>query len=133
MWEHAPSPWERAATPHDEGVGVMSLDRCSLLVVDDEPYLLPTLKALLSGEFDVRTAGSADEAQALLEARPADLLLTDQRMPRRTGVQLLEWAREHCPRTIRLLMTGFSELEDAVEAINRGQVYHYLMKPWRSE
>jgi diguanylate cyclase len=133
MWEHAPSPWERAATPHDEGVGVMSLDRCSLLVVDDEPYLLPTLKALLSEEFDVRTAGSADEAQALLQERPADLLLTDQRMPRRTGVQLLEWAREHCPQTIRLLMTGFSELEDAVEAINRGQVYHYLMKPWRSE
>ena len=111
----------------------MSADRCSLLVVDDEPYLLPTLKALLAGDFEVRTAGGPDEAQALMEERPADILLTDQRMPRRTGVQLLEWAREHCPRTIRLLMTGYSELDDAVEAINRGHVYHYLLKPWRTE
>jgi diguanylate cyclase len=60
-------------------------------------------------------------------------LLTDQRIPRRTGTVLLEWAREHSPRTIRLLMTGFSELEDAVEAINRGHVYHYLLKPWRNQ
>jgi diguanylate cyclase (GGDEF)-like protein len=107
--------------------------RCSLLVVDDEPYLLPTLQALLSADFEVKTAGSADEAQALLEERAADILLTDQRMPRRTGVQLLEWVREHAPRTIRLLMTGYSELDDAVEAINRGHVYHYLLKPWRTE
>ena len=78
-------------------------------------------------------AGSADEAQALLEERLADILLTNQRMPRRTGVQLLEWVREHVPRTIRLLMTGYSELDDAVEAINRGHVHHYLLKPWRTE
>ena len=60
-------------------------------------------------------------------------MLTDQQMPRRTGVQLLEWVREHSPRTVRLLMTGYAELEDAVEAINRGHVYHYLLKPWRTE
>src|SRR5207253_2072072 len=106
--------------------------RPSVLVVDDEAYLLPTLKALLEQEFEVCTAGSADEAQALLESRAFDVLLTDQRMPRRTGVQLLEWARQRRPRTVRLLMTGFSELDDAVEAINRGQVYGYLLKPWRA-
>src|SRR5262249_30673980 len=54
-------------------------------------------------------------------------------MPRMTGVQLLEWVRQHSPKTVRLLMTGYAELEDAVEAINRGQVYHYLLKPWRTE
>src|SRR5437588_7656685 len=54
-------------------------------------------------------------------------------MPRRTGVQLLEWVRQHYPRTVRLLMTGYADLEDAVDAINRGNVYHYLMKPWRTE
>src|SRR5262245_63649873 len=54
-------------------------------------------------------------------------------MPRTSGVQLLEWVREHHPKTVRLLMTGFAELEEAVEAINRGQVFRYLFKPWRAE
>jgi diguanylate cyclase (GGDEF)-like protein len=111
----------------------MSADRCTVLVVDDEPYLLPTLRALLEPDFDVLTAESADEAEKVLAARPIDILLTDQRMPRKSGVQLLEWAREHAPRTVRLLMTGYSELDDAVEAINRGHVYYYLLKPWRTE
>jgi diguanylate cyclase (GGDEF)-like protein len=54
-------------------------------------------------------------------------------MPHLTGVQLLAWVRQHSPKTVRLLMTGYGELEDAVEAINRGQVYRYLFKPWRPE
>src|SRR5262249_36483727 len=82
--------------------------RPSAVVVDDGAYLLPTREALLERDFGVCTAGSADGAQALLESRPFDVLLTDQRMPRRTGVQLLEWARAHRPRTVRLLMTGYS-------------------------
>jgi diguanylate cyclase (GGDEF)-like protein len=110
----------------------MSADRCSVLLVDDEPYILPTLKALLDGEFEVLTASSADAAQQVMESRGVDILLTDQRMPRRSGTELLQWARQHAPRTIRLLMTGYSELDDAVEAINRGQVYYYLLKPWRT-
>ncbi len=111
----------------------MSADRCTVLVVDDEPYILPTLKALLAEEFDVVVAPGAEQAQQVMQERPVDILLTDQKMPRRTGIQLLEWARQHSPETIRLLMTGYSELEDAVEAINRGHVYYYLLKPWRTE
>jgi diguanylate cyclase (GGDEF)-like protein len=102
-------------------------------VVDDEPYLLPTLEALLSGEFEVVTAGSPSDAQELLNSRRIDIILTDQRMPQMTGVQLLQWVRQHNPHTIGLLMTGYAELEDAVEAINRGHVYYYLLKPWRTE
>src|SRR5207248_4872445 len=94
---------------------------------------LPTLAALLADDFEVLTADSADAAEEVFRARPVDLVLTDQRMPRRTGVQLLEWVRQHSPRTVRLLMTGYAELEDAVEAINRGHVYYYLLKPWRLE
>jgi diguanylate cyclase (GGDEF)-like protein len=104
-----------------------------VLVVDDEPYILPTLSALLASMFEVLTADSADAAQQVFATRDVDIILTDQRMPRMTGTQLLEWVREHSPKTVRLLMTGFAELEDAVEAINRGQVYHYLLKPWRAE
>lgn len=111
----------------------VSTRKCSLLVVDDEPYILPTLSALLAGSFDVITADSAEAAQQVFAAREVNLVLTDQRMPRMTGTQLLEWVREHSPKTVRLLMTGYAELEDAVEAINRGQVYHYLLKPWRTE
>lgn len=106
---------------------------CTLLIVDDEPYLLPTLTRLLEKDFQVLTADSADAAQNLFKDHSIDIILTDQRMPRRTGTQLLEWVRAHSPQTVRILMTGFSELDDAVEAINRGQVYHYLHKPWRAE
>jgi diguanylate cyclase len=109
------------------------LHRCSLLVVDDEEYVLKTMVKLLESEYDVVAASDADEAEAVMSSRAIDVLLTDQRMPRKTGVQLLEWAKEHTPRTIRLLMTGYSELDDAVEAINRGHVYHYLLKPWHTE
>jgi diguanylate cyclase (GGDEF)-like protein len=104
-----------------------------LLVVDDEPYILPPLKALLAPEYEVYTAESADAAEDVFHHHPVDLILTDQNMPRRTGVQLLEWVRLYHPRTVRLLMTGYADLEDAVEAINRGHVYHYLLKPWRTE
>ncbi len=104
-----------------------------MLIVDDEAYILPTLRALLRDDFDVLTAGSADEAEAILRARTIHVLLTDQRMPHRTGIQLLEWAREYSPETVRLLMTGYSELDEAVDAINRGHIYYYLMKPWRTQ
>lgn len=107
--------------------------KCRLLVVDDEPYILPTLAALLADSFEVRTADSADAAEEAFRRGPVDIILTDQKMPRRTGIQLLEWVREHSPNTVRLLMTGYAELEDAVDAINRGHVYYYLLKPWRTE
>ncbi|HEY7423229.1 MAG TPA: diguanylate cyclase [Gemmataceae bacterium] len=107
--------------------------KCSLLVVDDELYILPTLTALLGVEFDVLAADSVEAAQDVFARQPIDLILTDQKMPRQTGIQLLEWVHEHHPRTVRLLMTGYAELEDAVNAINRGHVYYYLLKPWRTE
>jgi diguanylate cyclase (GGDEF)-like protein len=107
--------------------------KCSLLVVDDEAYILGTLSSLLSAEFDVVTAGSAEAAQACFAERTFDLILTDQKMPHQTGVQLLEWVRQHHPSTIRLLITGFAELEEAVDAINRGQVFRYLFKPFHTE
>jgi diguanylate cyclase (GGDEF)-like protein len=119
-----------------EELGVLGFDFVtprSLLVVDDEPHIVRTLSALLGKAFDVLTADSAEAAQQAFAARDIDLVLTDQRMPRMTGTQLLEWVREHSPKTVRLLMTGYAEVEDAVEAINRGQVYHYLLKPWRTE
>jgi len=111
----------------------VSKDKCSLLVVDDEPYILPTLAALLANDFQVLTADCAEAAQSVFAKQEVQIILTDQKMPQVTGVQLLEWVRVNHPKTIRLLMTGYAELDDAVEAINRGQVYYYLLKPWRTE
>jgi diguanylate cyclase (GGDEF)-like protein len=104
--------------------------KCSVLVVDDEPEVLSSLAKLLSPEFDVFIAESAEAAQVSFGYRPIDIILTDQRMPRQTGVELLEWVRQHHPRTTRLLMTGSVEFNDAVDAINRGRVYHFIAKPW---
>jgi diguanylate cyclase (GGDEF)-like protein len=111
----------------------VSLSKRSLLIVDDEPYILPTLVALLSPYYEVLTADSSDAAEKVFHKRSIDMIITDQKMPRGTGIQLLEWVRQFSPHTIRLLMTGYAELEDAIEAINRGHVYYYLLKPWRTE
>src|SRR5436190_6218805 len=105
--------------------------KCSLLLVDDEPSILDTLKILLSSEYDVLTADSADAAQQYFATREIDLILSDQKMPRVSGVQLLEWVKQHSPRTIRLMMTGFADLEETISAINRSQVFRFLLKPWQ--
>src|SRR5262249_5067761 len=88
--------------------------RCSLLVVDDEPYILDTLSRLLEKEFEVLTAPSADAAQKICEARHVHLILADQKMPGRTGVEFLEWVKKQSPKTIRLMMTGFTDFEASV-------------------
>lgn len=106
---------------------------CSLLIVDDEPSILPSLTALLAAEYEIYTATSAETAHALFAQHPIDLILTDQKMPEQSGIELLEWVRTNHPRTVRMLMTGYAELDDAVDAINRGQVYYYLLKPWRTD
>ena len=112
---------------------VVIRQKCSLLVVDDEPYIVSTLAALLANEFEVFTADSGETARQQFQSHNIDLILSDQKMPRMSGVQLLEWVRSNHPKTVRLLMTGFAELEEAVEAINRGQVYRYISKPWQTE
>ena len=111
----------------------MSRYKCSLLVVDDEPSILDTLKLFLNPEFEVITADCADAAQKHFASRDIDIILTDQKMPRVTGVQLLEWVKEHHPKTIRLMMTGFAELEETISAINKSQVFRFLLKPWQSD
>jgi diguanylate cyclase (GGDEF)-like protein len=111
----------------------LSKDKCSILVVDDEPYILATLATLLDSEFRVLTANSAPAAREIFAQNQVDLILSDQRMPRETGVELLEWVHRHHPQTVRLLMTGFAELEEAVEAINRARIFRYIFKPWKTE
>jgi diguanylate cyclase len=107
--------------------------RCTLLLVDDEPYVLDALVPLLSKDFDVATANSADAAQKVLGQREVHIVLADQKMPGKTGVELLEWVRSHYPKIIRLMLTGYADFEETVKAINRGQIFRIILKPWRTE
>src|SRR5262249_6495175 len=107
--------------------------RCRVLVVDDEPALLGLFELALGQDFEVLTAGSARAAEVLLVSQDVHILLTDLRMPGRSGIDLLEWAQQRTPRTIRLLMSGDGDMDDTVEAINRGQVYSFISKPYRTD
>jgi diguanylate cyclase len=107
--------------------------KCSILAVDDEPLVLATLQKTLAHEFEVLTAPSAEAALALLANRSVDLILSDQKLPGMSGVQLLAHVKRHAPHTVRLLMTGLARFEDAVEAINTGHVSRFLVKPWNRD
>jgi diguanylate cyclase (GGDEF)-like protein len=106
-----------------------NVSRCSVLLVDDEPSILLLFRGALAEDFDVLIARDGREAQATFGRRPIDIVLTDQGMPGMTGVQLLEWVLANHPRTQRLLWSGRGEFDEAVDAINRGQVLRYLAKP----
>jgi diguanylate cyclase (GGDEF)-like protein len=106
--------------------------KCTLLVVDDEPFILQTLAALASKDFEVLTASTAQQASEFVASREIDIILTDQMMPGMSGVQLLAWVRENSPHTVRLMMTGLARLEDAVAAINCAEVHRFIFKPWQA-
>jgi response regulator RpfG family c-di-GMP phosphodiesterase len=102
----------------------------SILLVDDEPEILFSLRGLLRKEFDLYTAESGVEALEVLRRRPVDVIMTDQRMPQMTGVELLRRAQGDCPEAIRIVFTGYADLKAVIDAINLGQIHRYLTKPW---
>jgi diguanylate cyclase (GGDEF)-like protein len=123
----------RAALDPGAAIQAPRPSKRTLLVVDDKGYVSAGIIATLQDEYIIFTATSADEAERLFEQHPIDIILTDQKMPGRLGVELLEWVRSNSPRTVRLLMTAFAEYDDLVDAINRGKIYYLLCKPWQSE
>lgn len=101
-----------------------------VLYVDDEENNLQAFKASFRRYFKIFTAISADEAKKILLENEIHVLITDQRMPGTLGTELLAQAVNDYPDQIRILLTGFSDIEAIKDAINRGQIYHYLQKPW---
>jgi putative nucleotidyltransferase with HDIG domain len=104
-----------------------------IMVVDDEPANLRLLERLFRRDYQVVTASSGAEALRLLEQHDVALLITDQRMPGMTGIELLGHAAALRPHMVRIILTGYTDVEALVEAINCGQVYRYLTKPWNNE
>ncbi len=105
----------------------------NVLYVDDEDNNLIAFKAAFRRDFTVFTAISASEGQKILAENEIHVLITDQRMPGTLGTELLAQAVKEYPDQIRILLTGFSDIEAIKDAINRGQIYHYLQKPWNNE
>lgn len=102
----------------------------NVLYVDDEENNLQAFKASFRRTFNVFTAISAEEGKKILQQHEIHVLITDQRMPGTLGTELLAQAVKEYPDQIRILLTGFSDIEAIKDAINRGQIYHYLQKPW---
>jgi response regulator RpfG family c-di-GMP phosphodiesterase len=105
----------------------------NVLYVDDEENNLLAFKASFRRHFTVFTAISADEGSKILQSEEIHVLITDQRMPGTLGTELLAQAVKDYPDQIRILLTGFSDIEAIKDAINRGQIYHYLQKPWNDD
>ncbi len=105
-----------------------------ILFVDDEVNILKALARLFRTEpVRVYTASSGEEAFETLSSESIQLVVSDQNMPRLRGVQLLEEIRQRWPDVIRMMLTGYTEMHIAVQAINRGEIYRLITKPWNDE
>ncbi len=106
----------------------------TVLFVDDELNILKAVQRLLRHEpMKVVCASRAQEALELLERTPAQVVVTDQRMPEMSGVDLLSEVRERHSDVVRMMLTGYTEMNVAVEAINRGEIFRLITKPWNDE
>ena len=101
-----------------------------VLYLDDEENNLIAFKALFRREFDVFTTTSPQEAVAYLNANVVPIILSDQKMPELSGVEFFELTLNDFPNAVRILVTGYADIEAVIDAINRGQVYRYVAKPW---
>jgi response regulator RpfG family c-di-GMP phosphodiesterase len=107
--------------------------KISVLYVDDEENNLIAFKASFRRDFTIFTAISAVVAKEILAQNDIQVLITDQRMPVTTGSELLAQAVQDYPDQIRILLTGFSDIDALKDAINLGQIYCYLQKPWNED
>ena len=104
-----------------------------IVFVDDDERILNGVRALFRQEYDVLVASSGEEAMRHLEAGGVHVIVSDQRMPNMTGVDLLRKARDVSPNTVRLLLTGYSDLAALVGSINDGEIFRFVKKPWDND
>lgn len=104
-----------------------------LLIVDDETPNIRLLERLFAGDYSVLTASSGKEAVTLLDQHDVAVIITDQRMPGMSGVELLKRTADRRPHMVRILLTGYTDLDALVEAVNCGLIYMYVSKPWKNE
>jgi len=111
----------------------MAENKINILYVDDEQNNLVSFKATFLIKYNIHTAISGEDAIKILRANPIDIIITDQRMPNMTGVEFLESILEEYPDPMRILLTGYADLNAVIDAVNKGKIFHYLTKPWNEE
>ncbi len=105
-----------------------------ILLVDDEPNILGSIRRLLRNTgYMIMTAENGEQALEILQGEPIDLIISDMRMPNMNGAELLDQVRQRWPWTIRVLLTGHSDITSAISAINQGGIYRYISKPWNDD
>ena len=106
----------------------------TVLCVDDEKNILQSLKRLLRLEcYRLVTASSGPEALSMLDRAAAHVVISDQRMPEMNGVEFLSRVKDRHPDVIRIILSGYTDVDSITEAINKGHIYKFLLKPWNDE
>lgn len=105
----------------------------TILLIDDEEHSIASMRMALEDDFDCLTATNAEDATRLMEDNFVQVIFCDQRMPGRTGVEFLTEVRERWPETVRIIVTGYTETNDMISAINEAGIYQFLTKPWHPE
>ena len=109
----------------------MSDNKPTLLFVDDESRILRSLEMSFRRDFHVLSTTDGREALRMMQTHAVDVIISDQRMPLMSGVEVLRGAREINPAAMRILLTGYAELASIVGSINEGEIFRYVQKPWR--
>ncbi|HEX4764426.1 MAG TPA: response regulator [Usitatibacter sp.] len=126
-----PAPEKPAAAPAPQKPAAPPKPR--IVFVDDDERILNGVRALFRQEYEVLVARSGEDAIAHLRAGGVHVIVSDQRMPNMTGVELLRQARDVSPNTVRMLLTGYSDLAALVGSINDGEIYRFVKKPWDND
>lgn len=108
----------------------MMATKFPILIVDDEEYNLIAFRATFRKDYDIHIAKNGKEAMDIMRTNEIGMVITDQRMPKMTGVELLEKILPEFPDAIRIIITGYSDIEAIITAINNGQIFRYITKPW---
>lgn len=106
------------------------MNTIKVLYIDDEEHNLRSFMATFRRQYDVYTAVSASAARAILDKKDIHIIISDQRMPEVTGVQFFKSIKNIYPNPIRILLTGYTDIEALADAVNEGHIYRYLTKPW---
>lgn len=125
----SPAPAAPAATPVASAFDTGG-KKAKLLFVDDEERILNALRSVFRNQYNVFTASSGPEAMEFLKRFRPHVVISDQRMPEMTGVEFLRQVKDFAPQTVRILLTGYSDLASIVGSINDGEVFRFISKPW---
>lgn len=106
------------------------MEQQKILIVDDEPGIVESLVLTFEEDYEVLPANAPEDALKLLEDNEIAVIIADQRMPRMSGVEVLKVARDKQPDAVRIVLSGYTDMEDLIAAINAGEVWRYLVKPW---